>query len=139
MVADAARLRPVVHLRSLAAIAACGAVIGLPACGGGDDTTATSRTVPADATTTDTTSDVDTSDLPAPEELREQFDEQLLQILTTTQGMSRSQAECAVEELGSRISDEEIQRAIAEAAETGQSPQGLIDEAFDAGADCADR
>ena len=127
------------HLRSLAPIAVCIAVLGFSACGGGDDTTGDAPTVAPEPTTTDTTADVDTSDLPAAEDLREQFDDQLLQILTTTQGMSRAQAECAVKELDSRISDEEVQRAIAEAAQTGQSPQNLIDEAFDAGAECSDR
>ncbi len=37
--------------------------------------------------------------------------------------MSQSQAVCAVKELETRITDEEIQQAIAEAAQTGQSPQ----------------
>ena len=125
------------HLRSLAAIAACTAALGLAACGGDDETTDSTPTTTTGATGADTTGNVDTSDLPAPEDLREQFDEQLLQILTTTQGMSESQAECAVRELDSRISDEQIQEAIAEAAQTGQSPQDLIDEAFDAGAECS--
>ena len=128
------------HLRSLATIAACVAVLGLAACGGDDETTdACSTTVPPTATDPGTTSDVDTGDLPDAGTLREQFNQQLLQILTTTQGMSREQAECAVEELETRISDDEIREAIAEAAQTGQSPQDLIDEAFDAGAECSDR
>ena len=128
------------HLRSLAPIAACVAALALPACGGDDETTdASSTAVSTGATGTDTTGDIDTGDLPDAGTLREQFNEQLLQILTTTQGMSRQQAECAVEELEGRISDEEIRQAIAEAAETGQSPQDLIDEAFDAGAECSDR
>ena len=127
------------HPRSLVAIALCLAVLGLAACGGDDETSSAPSTTPTGATGTDTTGNVDTGDLPEAGTLREQFDEQLLQILTTTQGMSQDQAECAVRELGSRISDEEIQQAIAEAAQTGQSPQDLIDEAFDAGAECSEK
>jgi hypothetical protein len=128
------------HRRPLALIAVCIAVLGLAACGGDDETASTSSTTtPTGATGADTTGGVDTSDLPDPSTLREQFNQQLLQILTSTQGMSQSQAECAVKELETRISDEEIQQAIAEAAQTGQSPQDLIDEAYDAGAKCADQ
>ena len=128
------------HLRTLAPIVAVAAVLALAACGGDDDTTSsTTTTTPTGATGTDTTGGVDTSDLPDASTLREQFNEQLLQILTTTQGMSQSEAECAVKELENRISDEEIQEAIAEAAQTGQSPQDLIDEAFDAGAACSQK
>ena len=126
------------HLRALACIAACVAVVGLAACGGDDETTGTSATTtPTGPTGTDTTGDIDTSDLPDAATLREQFNQQLLQILTTTQGLSQSQAQCAVEELENRISDEEIQQAVAEAAQSGQTPQDLIDEAFDAGAECS--
>ena len=126
------------HPRSLLLILAAVLALGLGACGGDDETTSSSTTtVPTGATGTDTTGDVDTSDLPDAATLREQFDQQLLQILQTTQGMSQSQAECAVDELHNRISDDQIREAIAEAAQTGQSPQDLIDEAFDAGAKCS--
>ncbi len=128
------------HPRSPLLIAACVAALALASCGGDDDTTSTrSVTVPTGATGTDTTDtrDVDTSDLPDAGILRDRFNEQLLGILTTTQGMSQSQAECAIEVLEDRVSDEEVREAVATAAETGQSPQDLIDEAFDAGADCA--
>jgi hypothetical protein len=127
--------------RILIPIAATLLALGLTACGGEDETTSptsTSTAVETGATGADTTGDLDTSDLPDAATLREQFDKQLLQILTTTQGMSRSQAECAIKELDTRISDEEIQQAVAAAAQSGLSPQDLIDEAFDAGAECAD-
>jgi hypothetical protein len=128
------------HLRILLSIAACLATLGLAACGGDDETTSSSSTTTTTETTgAETTGDADAGDSADASTLREQFDEQLLQILTTTQGMSRSEAQCAVEELDSRISDEEIQDAIAEAAQTGQSPQDLIDEAFDAGAECSEK
>jgi hypothetical protein len=130
------------HLRSLAPIVACLAVLAVGACGGDGDTTGTSSTTTStDATDADTTGtgEVDTSGLPDAATLRDQFDDQLLQLLTTTQGLSESQARCAIDELEKRFSDEEIRVAIAAAAETGQSPQDLIDEAFDAGAECADR
>jgi parvulin-like peptidyl-prolyl isomerase len=126
--------------RILLPIAATLLALGLTACGGGDETTSSATTTTQAGTTGETTTGgLDTSDLPEAATLREQFDQQLLQILTTTQNMSRKQAECAVKELDTRISDEEIQQAIAEAAQSGQSPQDLIDEAFDAGAQCADR
>jgi hypothetical protein len=127
------------HLRSLAPLVACLAALALGACGGDDDTTSTSSTTTTTSAETTETGDVDTGDLPEASTLRDQFNEQLLQLLTTTQGMSRSQAQCAIAELERRISDEEVRQAIAEAAQTGQSPQDLIDEAFDAGAQCADQ
>ncbi len=59
----------------------------LAACGGDDETTSTSSTTtPTGATGTDTTGDVDTSDLPEASTLREQFNQQLLQILTSARG-----------------------------------------------------
>jgi predicted HicB family RNase H-like nuclease len=127
------------HLRSLAAIAICIPALVVVGCGGDDETssTTTTTTAPTQSTGTDTTGDADTSSLPDASTLREQFNQQLLQILTTTQGMSQEQAQCAVKELETRITDEQIQQAIADAAQTGQSPQDLIDEAFQAGADCA--
>jgi hypothetical protein len=126
--------------RILLSIAAALLALGVTACGGDDETTSsTTTTTQAEATGETTTGNLDTSDLPEAATLREQFDQQLLQILTTTQNMSRGQAECAVKELDTRISDEEIQQAIAEAAQSGQSPQDLIDEAFDAGAECSGR
>ena len=127
--------------RALAASIACLAALGLAACGGDDDTT------PAASTTTDTTgvsstqptttTSVDESSLPDAGTLREQFNEQLLQILTTTQGLNEETAQCAIDQLEARISDEEIRQAIIDSAETGEPPQDLIDEAFDAGSECA--
>ena len=126
------------HPRSLTLLAVVLLALGLAACGGDDETTTSSTVkVPTGATGTDTTGDVDTSGLPDPATLRKEFDRQLLQILTTTQGLSRSQAECAIKEFDSRISDEQIQEAVAEAAQSGHSPQDLIDQAFDAGAQCS--
>ena len=128
------------RLRALALIAGCVAVLGLAACGGDDETTASS------------TDHADRSDrrrddrdhrrhrhrrLPT-RELRDQFNQQLLQVLTTTQDLTEAQAQCAIDELEESVSDEELQQAIVEAAESGQPPQDLIDSAFDAGAQCAD-
>jgi Tfp pilus assembly major pilin PilA len=130
------------HLRSLAPIVACLALLAVGACGGDAETTDTTTST---ATSTDTTAaettetdDVDTSGLPDAATLRDVFNEQLLKLLTTTQGLSEAQAQCAIHELDKRFTDEEIREAIAAAGETGQSPQELIDEAFDAGAQCAD-
>lgn len=129
------------RLRVLALIAGCAAILGLAACGGDDETTSsTSTTTPTGTTgaeSTDSTTSVDTSDLPDSDALREQFNQQLLQVLTTTQNLTQSQAECAIEELENSVSDDELQQAIVDAAESGQPPQDLIDSAFDAGASCA--
>ena len=126
--------------RALAASITCLAALGLAACGGDDDTTS------AASTTTDTTgvsstqpatTSVDEGSLPDAGTVREQFNEQLLQILTTTQGLNQATAQCAIDQLETRISDEQIRQAIIDSAETGEPPQDLIDEAFDAGAECA--
>ena len=121
------------HLRALITAVACAAALALAGCGGGDATTSTTSTP-----TTRAESTTSTTEAPSPEAqaLREQFNEQLLELLTTTQGFSREQAECAIDALDARVSDEEIRQAIENSAETGESPQDLIDEAFDAGADC---
>jgi hypothetical protein len=129
------------RLRVLALIAGCIAILGLAACGG-DDSTSSSTTTPTGATgasSADTTTSIDTGDLPDASALRDQFNEQLLQVLTTTQNLSQSQAQCAIDELENSVSDEELQQAIVEAAQSGQPPQDLIDSAFDAGAQCADQ
>jgi hypothetical protein len=124
------------RLRILVPIAACVAVLGLVACGDDEETTTTPATVPAETTGAET-SETGGTDLPEASALREQFNQQLLQVLTTTQDLTQAQAECAIEELESTVSDEELEQAIQEAAETGQPPQDLIDSAFDAGASCA--
>ncbi|MDX6582287.1 MAG: hypothetical protein QOI10_1471 [Solirubrobacterales bacterium] len=119
------------RLRLLALIAACVASLGLAACGGGDGTSAstTSTTTPTGATGGSSTG-VDASNL------RDQFNKELLQLLTTTQDMSRSQAQCTIDALEATVSDKQLRRAIEEAARTGQTPQDLINQAFDAGAQC---
>ena len=125
------------HLRSLAPLVACLAVLSIGACGGDDTTTTTNPATTSTGAETTETSDIDTSGLPDASALRDEFDEQLLKLLTTTQGLSEAQAQCAIDELEKKFTDEEIREAIAAAGETGQSPQDLIDAAFDAGADCA--
>jgi hypothetical protein len=132
--------RTVPLLRVLVPIAACVAVLGLAACGDDEETTSSPATVPTETTDAETTDagDTDSGDLPDASALREQFNQQLLQVLTTTQNLTQAQAECAIEELESTVSDDELQQAIEEAAETGQPPQDLIDSAFDAGASCAE-
>ncbi len=123
------------RFRVLALLAGCVAILGLAACGGDDETTSTtSTTAPTGATGSG-----DTSDLPGDASaLRDQFNQQLLQVLTTQQNLTQSQAQCAIDELEQSVTDEELQQAIVEAAQSGQAPQDLINEAFDAGAACAD-
>lgn len=140
MDAGTARLRAAVNPRALAATIACLAALGLAACGGDDDATtgaSTTDTTGVSSTQPATTTSVDESSLPNAGTLREQFNEQLLQILTTTQGLDEETAQCAIDQLEARISDEQIRQAIIDSAQTGEPPQDLIDEAFDAGAECA--
>ena len=102
-------------------------------------TSSSSTTAPTD-TTGATSGNTDTGDLPGDASaLRDQFNQQLLQVLTTQQNLTQSQAQCAIDELEQSVTDEELQQAIVEAAQSGQAPQDLINEAFDAGAACADQ
>jgi hypothetical protein len=55
----------------------------------------------------------------------------------TTQNLSESQAQCAIDALEESVSDDELQAAIQEAAQTGEPPQDLIDAGFEAGQECA--
>ena len=134
---------PTTRLRALALLAGCLAILGLAACGGGDDTTSsTTSTTATDATgeSSTTSGNTDTGDLPGDASaLRDEFNQQLLQVLTTQQNLTQSQAQCAIDELEQSVTDEELQHAIVEAAQSGQAPQDLINEAFDAGAACADQ
>ena len=122
------------RLRMLLLAAGCTAVLGLAACGDDEDPTSTTSTVPTGATGEATTGDVDTGDAG---DLRDQFNQQLLQVLTTTQGLTESQAQCAIDALEESVSDDELQSAIEEAAATGEPPQDLIDAGFEAGQQCA--
>ena len=124
------------RFRAFAVIAACVAALGFAACG--DDEEETSTTAPAAEETTETTGDtgeLDTADAGA---LRDQFNQQLITVLTQQQNLTEAQAQCAIEELESTVSDDELQAAILEAAESGEAPQDLIDAGFDAGQACAD-
>jgi ABC-type oligopeptide transport system substrate-binding subunit len=131
------------RLRMLLLAAGCAAVLGLAACGGDDDTSpTTSSTVPTGATgasSTDTGStdgDISSGDI---SEIRDAFNQQLLQVLTTTEGLTQSQAQCAIDALEESVSDDDLQAALEEAAQTGQPPQDLIDAGFQAGQDCKDQ
>jgi hypothetical protein len=124
--------------------AGCAAVLGLAACGGGDDSSTTpSTTVPAaGATGASSAGGTDTStaasgDTGSASALRDAFNQQLEQVLTTSQGLTASQAQCAIHALEQSVSDQQLQDAITQAAQTGQPPQDLIDAGFQAGQDCA--
>jgi ABC-type phosphate transport system substrate-binding protein len=131
------------RLRALLLAAGCAAVLGLAACGGGDDssTTASSTTTPVGATGASSTDSGDTGTTPTGDAsaLRDAFNAQLIQVLTTSQGLTQSQAECAINELENTVSDSQLQDAITEAAQTGQPPKDLIDAGFAAGQQCADQ
>lgn len=134
------------RLRALLLAAGCAAVLGLAACGGGNDSsTTTSSTIPAgatgasstvggsttDSTTTSTTGGTDSA------ALRDQFNQALAQVLISQQGLTQSQAQCAIKELDQSVSDTDLQSAIQQMAQNGTPPQSLIDSAFQAGKDCA--
>ncbi len=113
------------RLRMLLLAAGCAAVLGLAACGGDDDestTTAVPTTGATGAETTEsTTGDIDTGDAG---DLRDQFNQQLLQVLTTAQGLSESQAQCAIDALEESVSDDELQSAIEEASRDRRAAAG---------------
>jgi hypothetical protein len=134
--------RTTTWIRALLLAACCAALIGLAACGG-DDSDSTSTEA---ATTTTTTSSEDsgtTTSIPDDaidaSALREEFNKQLLTVLTTQQNLTDSQAQCAIDKLEDTVSDEDLKNAILEAAQTGQPPQDLIDAGFNAGKECADQ
>jgi hypothetical protein len=132
------------RLRVLALAAGCVAVLGLAACGGGSDTSSTSSTTTTQTgatgstSATSTTGGVDPSNIDAGA-LRDQFNQQLITVLTTQQGLTDSQAQCAIDELQNTVSDQELQDAILQAAQTGKPPQSLIDAGFAAGQKCANQ
>jgi basic membrane lipoprotein Med (substrate-binding protein (PBP1-ABC) superfamily) len=131
------------RLRMLLLAAGCAAVLGLAACGGGDDSTSTTSTPVASgatgASSTDsgsTTGDLSSGDIGA---LRDAFNQQLMQVLTGQEGLSQSQAECAIKELETTVSDQQLADALQQAAQSGQPPQDLIDAGFQAGQHCANQ
>jgi hypothetical protein len=135
------------RLRALLLAAGCAAVLGLAACGGGSDSssTTTTPTVPAGTTgasstdsgsTTGDTGSISGADI---SQLRDAFNQQLMQVLTTSQGLTQSQAQCAIDELDQTVSDADLQSALQQAAQTGQPPQDLIDAGFQAGQHCANQ
>ncbi len=127
------------RLRALLLAAGCVAVLGVAACGGDDTTTSTtsSTTTSTETSGGDSTSASGGTNLGDASALRDQFNQQLLQVLTTQQNLTDSQAQCAIDELENTVTDQELQQAITEAAQSGQPPQDLIDSAFQAGANCA--
>ena len=62
----------------------------------------------------------------------------LVEMLTGTRSLSPAVARCAIEALAETITDAELREAAAELAETGEVPADLIDDAFEAGQECAD-
>ena len=124
------RQRPPHRVRSLLVTALCATALGLAACGDDDEEEATTPTTDAATTTTEAeaTETTDVSDT------REQFNEQLRQVLITQNDLTESQADCAIDQLNETISDEQIE----EANTSGAPSQEVLDAAFQAGVDCAD-
>ena len=134
--------RTTTWIRALLLAACCAALIGLAACGG-DDSDSTSTEAASTTTTTSTDDSATTTSIPDEaidaSELRDEFNKQLLTVLTTQQNLTDSQAQCAIDKLEDTVSDEDLKNAILEAAQTGQPPQDLIDAGFNAGKECADQ
>ena len=133
--------RTTTWIRALLLAACCAALLGLAACGGDDgDSTSTEA---ASTTTTTTSTDDSGTTTSIPEDaidaaaLRDEFNKQLLTVLTTQQNLTDSQAQCAIDKLEQTVSDEDLKSAIIEAAQSGQPPQDLIDAGFNAGKECA--
>jgi hypothetical protein len=112
----------IARVRILAVTAICAAALGVAACGDDDDET----------TETEATGTVEETDDVS--ELRSAFNEQVRQVLLDVQGLSEAQADCAIDELGTSISDADIE----EANESGEPSQDILDAAIDAGQECAD-
>ena len=133
--------RTTTWIRALLLAAGCAALLGLAACGS-DDGDSTSTEAASTTTTTTSTQDSGTT-TSIPEDaidaaaLRDEFNKQLLTVLTTQQNLTDSQAQCAIDKLEETVSDEDLKSAIIEAAETKQPPQDLIDAGFNAGKECA--
>ncbi len=133
------RCRTTTLIRVLLLAIACSAMLALVACGGDDSTTTAAET---STTTTPATTDAgstDAADSIDAAALRAEFNKQLLQVLTTTQNLTGSQAQCAIDKLEETVTDEQLKDAIVQAAQSGQPPQDLIDAGFQAGKECANQ
>lgn len=119
------------RIRALVLTGVCAAALGFSACGDDEEEPATSATTEAETTETETT-EADSSD--DVEALREQFNASLLQTLTTTQNLSKSQAECAIAELQDVITDDVLEELNA----TGTVSSEVQKAAVDAGIACQD-
>ena len=71
--------------------------------------------------------------------LRDEFNKQLLQVLTTTQNLTELAGAVRDRQLEETVTDEQLQDAIVQAAQSGQPPQDLIDAGFQAGKECANQ
>ena len=131
------RCRTTTLIRVLLLTIACGAILALAACGSDNSTTTAASTSTTTTPATTDTSAADAADSIDAGQLRDEFNRQLLQVLTTTQNLSDSQAQCAIDKLESTVTDEQL-NVIVQAAQSGQ-PQDLIDAGFQAGKECANQ
>ncbi len=122
-----------IRTRALVLAVAVASAFVIAACGDDDDTSTTAT--PAQTTESTDTTDGGGTDV---SQLRDQFNQQLLQVLTAQENLTDSQADCAINELESSITDEDIQNAVSAAASGNGVPQDILDAAFDAGQKCAD-
>lgn len=120
--------------RGVALLVAVVSSLGVASCGDDSaDTTSTNGKQPPAAVATGPESGPSGST-----ELRNRFNDALLDILTQREDLSPSQARCALDELNRSITDEDIEDAMDNATSGASVPEDVLDAAFDAGQACAD-
>jgi hypothetical protein len=118
---------------ALAAIAS----LALGACGGSNDTTATTTpavtsTTPTTSSTTPSSTTTTSTDASSSSDLRQTFDTALRKNLIETQGLTQQQADCVLNELHNTLQDSQLQATVS-----GQAPKAVTKAAFQAGIKCA--
>ena len=111
------------RVRALVLTGACAAALGLGACGGDDETTATTD---AGATGLDSSTDL--------AEAREDFIAGAVDAVSAQENISDAKVECLTEELEARLTDDLLEEIIAAG---GTSPEAL-ELAVAAGRACQD-
>ena len=121
------------RIRALVLAAVCSASLGIAACGGDDDDTASTTTPTTGATgASDTT---DTGEVSG--DIREQFDTVVRQSLEQAAAAGAPiDVDCAVDRLQDALSDEDVQALIDATQNGGQPPGDIQQELAAAGQDC---
>lgn len=123
------------RLRALATASCVASILALAACGDdGDGETTTPKPPPATVATGPESGPTNAEAA----EARDRVNSALLDFLIDREGLPKRQAECAIDELESTVTDEDLQTALDEAAAGNGVPQDILDAAFEAGQSCAD-